>query len=124
MIRTDPTVLVKRQWTPNELLAVDEAPGRTPGRSAGGWVADIAALKKVILLCSGCTHKFNPGRVHYRREKEFPVCQGKCDGCRTFDSKCSWYIHEGLYKEVRSTAQERRALNISREKRILKHNLG
>ena len=119
-----PTLLIPRQFTPQELLAEGEARGRGPKQGVGGWIADLAALKKVILLCSGCTHKFNPGRVQYRREKEFPVCQGKCDGCNTFDSKCSWYIHEELYKDVLSTAQDRRALNRSREKRIKQGYLG
>ena len=118
------TVLAKQQWTPKQLLAAGEADPKPARRVAGGWIADLAALKKVILLCPSCTHKFNPGRVNYRREKEFPVAQGKCDGCNTFDSKCSWYVYEELYTEVRSTASERRALNKSREKRIKQGNLG
>ena len=124
MQQTDPTALIRRQWTPNQLLAASEASGKSRGTLAGGWIADLAALKKVILLCGPCTHKFNPGRVNYRREKEYPVAQGKCDGCNTFDPKCSWYIHEEAYKEIRSTAQERRALQRSRELRIRQRNLG
>ena len=118
------TVLSKQQWTPKQLLAAGEADPKPATLTAGSWIADLAALKKVILLCSACTHKFNPGRVMYRREKEFPICQGKCDGCNVFDSKCSWYIHETLYTEIRSTADERRALQRSREKRIKQGNLG
>ena len=118
------TVLSKQQWTPKQLLAAGEADGKPAKRVAGGWIADIAALKKVVLLCSSCTHKFNPGRVGYCREKEVPWCQGKCDGCNTFDTKCSWYLHEEAYNEVRSTAAERRALNRSREKRIQQRYLG
>jgi hypothetical protein len=114
------TILVKKTFTDADVLKSMEAPGRKRGRTAGGWVADIAAQKKVILLCPGCTHKFNPGRVNYRKEKEFPVCQGTCDGCTTFDTRCSWYIYDELYKEVRSTADERRALRKSREARIQK----
>ena len=97
--------------------------GKKKGRVAGGWIADIAAMKKVILLCSTCTHKFNPGRVHYRKEKEFPVCQGVCDGCSTYDHQCSWYIYEELYNSVRSTRQERRALAESRVRRVAKGDL-
>ena len=120
-----PDILVpKKHWTMRELMKSDEAPPKTRGRTAGGWIADIAALKKVILLCPGCTHKFNPGRVNYRKEKEFPVCQGTCDGCSTFDTRCSWYIYEEYYNQVRSTAEERRALNRSREKRVNQGYLG
>ena len=118
-----PEILIKRKFSHAEMLKEQLAPGKPKTRVAGGWIADIAAMKKVILLCASCTHKFNPGRVNYRREKEFPVCQGQCDGCNTFDHKCSWYIHEELYKTVRSTAQERRALSLSREKRVAKGDL-
>ena len=111
-------LLIKKQWTRAEQLHALEAGGKKKGRAAGGWMADIAAQKKVITLCQGCTHKFNPKRVGYRKEKEFPVCQAKCDGCSTWDPFCSWYIYEELYTTVRSTAEERRALAASRAKRI------
>lgn len=111
-------ILNPKQWTPKQLLADAEGGGKKRGRAAGGWIADIAAQKKVITLCPLCTNKFNPARVHYRKEKEFPVCQAKCDGCSTFDSRCSWYIYDELYTQVRSTADERRALQKSREQRI------
>lgn len=111
-------LLIKRQFTAEELMRDAEAGGRKRGRAAGGWIADIAAQKKVITLCPLCTNKFSPAKVGYRKEKEFPVCQAKCDGCSTFDSRCSWYIYDELYKEVRSTAEDRRALNRSREARI------
>lgn len=113
-------ILNPKQWTPQQLLADAEAGGKKRGRAAGGWIADIAAQKKVITLCPLCTNKFNPARVHYRKEKEFPVCQAKCDGCSTFDHRCSWYVYDELYTSVRSTADERRALNKSREARIKK----
>lgn len=111
-------ILIKQQWTKKDVLAAGEAGGRKRGRAAGGWIADLAAQKKVITLCPLCTNKFNPAKVGYRREKEFPVCQAKCDGCSTFDTRCSWYIYSELYSTVRSTADERRALARSREARI------
>lgn len=111
-------ILVKRTWTRKDVLHAAEAGGKKRGRAAGGWIADLAAQKKVITLCPLCTNKFNPAKVGYRREKEFPVCQAKCDGCSTFDPRCSWYIYGELYSTVRSTADERRALQRSREARI------
>jgi hypothetical protein len=113
-------ILIKRNWTRADLLKDAEAGGRKRGRAAGGWVADIAAQKKVITLCPLCTNKFNPARVNYRKEKEFPVCQAKCDGCSTFDPRCSWYIYDELYTQARSTAEDRRALQKSRAARIQK----
>jgi hypothetical protein len=111
-------ILIKRNFTKADLMKDAEAGGRKRGRPAGGWIADIAAQKKVITLCPLCTGKFNPARVNYRKEKEFPVCIAKCDGCSTTDPKCSMYIYDELYTQVRSTAEERRALAKSREARI------
>jgi hypothetical protein len=111
-------ILIKRTWTDADLLKDAEAGGRKRNRVAGGWIADLAAQKRVITLCPLCTHKFNPARVGYRKEKEFPVCQAKCDGCSTWDHRCAMYIYEELYSTVRSTADERRALAKSREARI------
>lgn len=113
-------IMIKKPLTLQGLLKDAEAGGKKRGRAAGGWVDDIAAQKKVITLCPECTGKFNPARVHYRKEKEFPVCQAKCDGCSTFDTRCSWYIYDGLYTTVRSTAEERRTLEASRRQRIAK----
>jgi hypothetical protein len=111
-------ILIRKNWTRADLLKDAEAGGRKRGRPAGGWIADIAAQKKVITLCPLCTGKFNPARVNYRKDKELPICSAKCDGCSTWDTRCSAYFCEELYKQVRSTAEERRALARSREKRI------
>ena len=116
-------LLIKRQWTAETLLKDAEAGGKKRGRAAGGWIDDLAAQKKVITLCPLCTNKFNPIKVNYRKEKEFPVCQATCDGCSTFDTRCSCYIYDELYTQVRSTAEERRALNRSREARIKRGTL-
>ena len=111
-------LLIKQDWTQAQLLKEQLCEGKKHGRVAGGWIEDLAAQKRVITLCPLCTNKFNPARLHYRKEKEFPVCQAVCDGCSTFDSRCSMYIYDELYTSVRSTAEERRALNRSREQRI------
>lgn len=107
-----------KKYTEAQILATQEAGGKKRNRLAGGWVSDIAERQQVITLCPLCTNKFNPTRSHYRKEKEFPVCQAKCDGCSTWDAHCSWYIYEETYTQVRSTADERRALAKDRERRI------
>lgn len=111
-------ILIKKTWTRQSILDAHEVGGRKRGRTAGGWVDELASQKKVITLCPDCTPKFNPGRVGFRKEKEFPVCQAKCDGCSVHDHKCSMYIYGEHYSEVRSTADERRAKQREREKRI------
>ena len=118
-----PTILVPKPYTKQQRLKGMEAPGKTKGRTAGSWVDDIAAQKKVILLCPLCTNKFNPARVHYRKEKEFPYAVGRCDGCGTQDLRCSWYVYDELYSTVRCSMDERRALAKWREKALAKGSL-
>ncbi len=118
-----PTVLVKKEYTQADITKANEHPGYKKGRTAGGWIHDLCALKKVITLCPLCTHKFNPGRLGYIKEKEFPVVQATCDGCKTFDQRCTAYFFEETYKTVRSTASDRRAEKTAARKRILKDSV-
>lgn len=114
------TILAKREFSQKEITAASEAPGKTHGRTAGSWVHDLCALHKVVTLCPLCTHQFNPKRLGYRKEKEFPFVQAKCDGCDTFDVKCSAYFWEETYHTVRSTAADRRAEKTAHRKLLAK----
>ncbi|MGH9876293.1 MAG: hypothetical protein ACRD5H_01530 [Nitrososphaerales archaeon] len=49
------------------------------GRSRVGWINDLLALRKVIILCSFCRVKFNPRKHGYRRVF-VPDASGKTDG--------------------------------------------
>ncbi len=112
----DPTIIIaKKMWTKEEWLKSQLAPGKPRGRTAGGWVSDIAAQKQTILLCALCTHKFNPKRANYRKEKEMPFAMGTCDGCGVSHEKCSWYVYEPLYSQIRVTADDVRATRRQRE---------
>jgi hypothetical protein len=112
------TLLIKKEYTRAEVAKANEHPGFKAGRVAGGWIHDLCSLRKVITLCPLCTHKFNPGRLGYIKEKEFPVVQATCDGCKTFDQRCSAYFFEETYSEVRSTAADRRAQKTAFRKKI------
>lgn len=111
------TILAKKEYTKQDVIASTEAPGKTKGRGAGGWVHDLCALKKVITLCSFCTHKFNPGRLGYIKEKEFPVVIANCDGCKSVMDRCTAYFFEETYKDVRSTVNDRIAERTAYRKR-------
>jgi len=118
------TILIKKEWTKQTILDAHEAGGRKRGRTAGSWVDELASQKKVITLCPLCTNKFNPAKVGFKKEKEFPYCTATCDGCSVKnDPKCSMYIYDELYKQVRSTADERRAWAQSRAKRMKQGSL-
>lgn len=113
-------IRVKREFTNQEVAKAMEAPGMTVGRVSGGWIHDLCALHKVVTLCSFCQPKFNPGRLGYIREKEFPIVQADCDGCKTFSPKCAAYFWEETYFDVRSTQAEVRALKMSERKKTAK----
>lgn len=114
-----PVILVKKNWTVKSLLADQEVGGRPKGRLAGGHVYDLAAQKKVITLCDGeCTRKFNPAKVGFRKEKEYPYVMATCDGCSAKNQKCAMYIFSELYTQVRCTADERRAWAKSKAQRM------
>jgi hypothetical protein len=115
-----PTIFIHKEYTKAQILKAQEAPGKKKGRAAGGWIHDLCSLRKVITLCPECQPKFNPGRLGYIREKEFPVVQANCDGCKTFDQRCAAYFWEETYHEVRSTAAARRAERAAYQKRLAK----
>ena len=102
-------LLVKRKWTPADKLAAMEAPGRPARRIAGGWIADLTGLRKCIVLCGQCTHKFNPKLYHYRKETEMQA-SGRCDGCKAHDIRCTLYVADETYNQVRMTRADTRAM--------------
>lgn len=77
-------IIVKRQWSKQEVLASTEDPGRKRGKPSGSYIDDLVALKKAVILCSGCLHKFNAKKVGYKKPERFSVVRGKCDDCREF----------------------------------------
>ena len=76
-------------------LQRQEFAGRDSGKPHGTFVTDEAERQMCILLCSGCTHKFDPAKYHYYLTREFRV-QGRCDGCKEHSRGVSFYIYEGL----------------------------
>ena len=83
-----------RSWTGRNLLKASEAPGKPARRLAGGWVSDLAALGKAILLCDFCAHKFDPRKYGYERKQAVPghaFVMGRCDGCRGHN-QCSMFL--------------------------------
>lgn len=122
MADSSPSIIIKREWTPKKLVKDLELKGRPTVRRAVNWVDDLMELKRVVTLCSGCLHKYREGlkRYGYQQEKEFPHVLSNCVDCNVLDPRCSAWFHETIYKLVRSTADERRALNKSRAARLKK----
>ena len=103
-------ILARRQWTDRDRLKATEDKGRHWKRVAGGYMDDLAALRKSIVLCSQCVYKFNPRLNRYRKETDFPQVTGRCDGCKAHDARCTLYVAEELYSQVRMTRDDVRAM--------------
>ena len=92
-----PSVLKGKDfWTGPRRLAAAEYPGRRPGRLPGGHVADLADLKKAIILCSSCVPKFSSEKVGYVSKKHLPFVMGNCDGCNGFGTRQHFLVHHTL----------------------------
>lgn len=83
-------------WTPRRLLAASVAPGRRPGRLAGGHVIDLADLRKAIVLCHDCKQKFSARRHDYVSKSNLPFVSGRCDGCDRYSPMAVLFVHHTL----------------------------
>lgn len=113
-VTSGPAIIIAGQHT-RAKEAMKEAPGRKYGRASGGWIHDLCAQKAVVLLCPLCTHKFNPGRLGYVKDRCFPIAIGKCDGCDVQDNKCSAYFWEETYETLRDTPEAQRKRKKTRD---------
>jgi hypothetical protein len=73
-------------FTKKEVLKSMEHPGRQTNSRKGyqtqsAWLDDLGALRKCILLCDFCRHKWNP-RTHGYRPMFVPDYSGATDGYR------------------------------------------
>ena len=92
-----------------------EHPGRrtTPHgyQSAVSWISDLLALRKLILLCSPCSVKFNFRKYHYRKMYRADptartsgyVTNGQCDACKQPTVNLGGgtaFVHEEIYRSI------------------------
>lgn len=82
-----------------EIRGLVPHPGRKVGQPVGGWMDDLAALHKAIVLCQGCVHNFDHVKAHYHKDRRLDYVRGDCDGCRDFAHKGQIYIHESALTE-------------------------
>lgn len=77
-------------------LTRHKAHGRPVGRVHGGWIADLVALEKAVILCElHCYRKFDPGSVGYEEIQLVPTHNfviGDCDGCKIISVKCRMFL--------------------------------
>ena len=72
-----------------------EAPGRKVGKVAGAHIEDMVELRKSIVLCTHCTHKFYYRRAKYYKDGRFgPKVLDRCDGCRSYNGDGQLFLPE------------------------------
>lgn len=111
---TDPHILIRRKsWSPGERLKAMEAPGRKAGKPHGAFVAgDLAELKKAIILCDACHHKFDWKRAGYYpvyKYEKTPV-MGNCDACRVMCQDARLFLYEPTVPRAWLTKDESRRI--------------
>lgn len=74
---------IPREMTPLDRTKAHIAPLRPKKRVAGGWLSDMTALGRVVLLCSECEPKFNARAERYRKDPIWEAVH-PCDGCKQF----------------------------------------
>ena len=74
-------IIIPRQMTRLDRAKSKLAPLRPKTRVAGGWLSDMVALQRVILLCSGCEPKFGARTAGYRKDPIWEAVH-PCDGCK------------------------------------------
>lgn len=99
-----------------EKLQAAEHPGRqvNPQRgyqSASTWVTSLVSLRKPVILCGFCVHKFDPKYSNYRRffcldsnAQNGYITNGRCDDCkedtRRTPGQGTMYIPEETYPQI------------------------
>jgi len=79
-------------FSQKEIQKSYEHPGRQTNPSKGyqtpaAWLDDLGELKKLVLLCDNCAHKWNPKRYGYRllwMPGAGTRSNGWCDSCKEF----------------------------------------
>ena len=84
-------------FSPREILKSTEDSGRPWDRVAGGWISDLVALQKFIMLCPFCLPKFNPKRHGYEVWRLNISSIGKCDGCKNISTYLQGFIPEAYH---------------------------
>ena len=87
-------IIVKQKWSQRDILASTEDPGRRKGKPSGSYIDELVSLKKAVILCSNCLHKFNAKKAAYEKPMRFSVVRGKCDDCREFNFG-TLFLHTG-----------------------------
>lgn len=88
--------IIRKVWTAFDFAEAHVVEGPPRRRLAGGWISDLAALDKAIVLCDLCCRKWKPKNYGYKLQTNVAgqrFVQGACDGCGQW-SQCSLFLPE------------------------------
>lgn len=97
---TQPSVITPAQYHEQQqrrrqTAKRNEFPGRNVGKPHGTFVTDEAEQQLCVILCNGCSHRFDPKKYHYYLTREFKI-QGRCDACKEHTQDTNLFMYEGL----------------------------
>ena len=94
-------MLIKKDRSSKEHLKfIAPRAGAPRGRLGGGWLADLAALEKAIILCDGCVRKWDPSAYDYEQRNVWPGQRsvvGPCDGCGQFSYQARLHLKRSTF---------------------------
>jgi hypothetical protein len=110
---TSPLILIPKVYTKLEQMAGAAWGGRKKGTTGGSLVGDMVQLRKTIILCGSCQHKFDWRHNNYFsvwRYEHQPVV-GECDVCklRITGNDGRLFLHEASRHNVWATKDEQRS---------------
>lgn len=78
-------VRAEASYTRADRARFAEDRGMAPRRVRGGYIDDLVALGKSVMLCTSmCERKFDATANGYATSRRIPLAMGKCDGCGQF----------------------------------------
>ena len=85
---------IPKNPSPKQRLSYALFSGKKSCVTAGSHLSDLCALRKCVMLCSRCEHKFDAKRARYRRKHFLSGLIGECDGCGEKGTHCAAFVHE------------------------------
>lgn len=87
------TAIIRRDWTKAEKTFSHAHTGYKSDRLPGGYIYDLVALQKCVILCPSCSPKFDSTKNGYVIPRNIPRTSGRCDGCKNFHHMNTMFMH-------------------------------
>ena len=102
------TIHVPKPVTTQRLLASMDFGAKPAHRVRGGWMDDLTATGKMLLLCPLCKGNFNPKSCRYELWRRDYLAIGRCDSCQQMDPHCTAFTPEANHDAIGQPTRPRR----------------